>query len=218
MQPGLPQAFSHGLVPILLSHCGRYRIVHPDLTEIPGLTPGDCPGCFCFSGRWLGDIDHCLRDFPGRGDEAAVAVLTTVLRENRMKPSRINTSKVNTPVEAPAKVSRRGFLSILWTALGLAALAEFFWIAFSFLRPAKTRQRRKPGEFRDPGWSGCRPLRPARSPRFKAENFTLSGWMTGGFWHFRANAPIWDAPCHGLKKKRNFYARAMLQPTTSPAM
>jgi cytochrome b6-f complex iron-sulfur subunit len=53
-----------------------------------------------------------------------------------MKPSKINSSKVNTPVAAPAKGSRRGFLSILWAALGLAALAEFFWIAFSFLRPA----------------------------------------------------------------------------------
>jgi len=33
-------------------------------------------------------------------------------------------------------VSRRGFLNILWAALGLAALAEFLWLAFSFLRPA----------------------------------------------------------------------------------
>ena len=41
------------------------------------------------------------------------------------------------PGEAPAEVSRRSFLNILWTALGLAALAEFLWLAFSFLWPAK---------------------------------------------------------------------------------
>jgi cytochrome b6-f complex iron-sulfur subunit len=39
--------------------------------------------------------------------------------------------------EAPVKVSRRSFLNILWSALGLAALAEFLWLAFSFLWPAK---------------------------------------------------------------------------------
>ena len=54
-----------------------------------------------------------------------------------MKPSRIKTSKDKKPDEAPAAVSRRSFLSILWTALGLAALAEFLWMAFSFLRPAR---------------------------------------------------------------------------------
>jgi len=41
------------------------------------------------------------------------------------------------PDEASAGVSRRGFLNVLWTALGLAALAEFLWLAFSFLRPAR---------------------------------------------------------------------------------
>ena len=54
-----------------------------------------------------------------------------------MKPSRIKTSKDKTPDAAPAAVSRRSFLNILWTALGLAALAEFLWMAFSFLRPAR---------------------------------------------------------------------------------
>jgi len=39
--------------------------------------------------------------------------------------------------EAPMGVSRRSFLNILWAALGLAALAEFLWLAFSFLWPAK---------------------------------------------------------------------------------
>ncbi len=54
-----------------------------------------------------------------------------------MKPSKMKTSKGKKPDEAPAAVSRRSFLSILWTALGLAALAEFLWMAFSFLRPAR---------------------------------------------------------------------------------
>jgi cytochrome b6-f complex iron-sulfur subunit len=39
--------------------------------------------------------------------------------------------------EAPAQVSRRSFLNVLWAALGLAALAEFLWLAFSFVWPAK---------------------------------------------------------------------------------
>jgi cytochrome b6-f complex iron-sulfur subunit len=54
-----------------------------------------------------------------------------------MKPTRIKKPKDKKPDEAPAEVSRRHFLSILWTALGLAALAEFLWMAFSFLRPAR---------------------------------------------------------------------------------
>ena len=47
------------------------------------------------------------------------------------------TLKVKKPHEAPPAVSRRSFLNILWTALGLAALAEFLWLAFSFLWPSK---------------------------------------------------------------------------------
>ena len=54
-----------------------------------------------------------------------------------MKPSRTPGPKSKNPGEAPAEVTRRSFLSILWAALGLAALAEFLWLAFSFLRPAK---------------------------------------------------------------------------------
>ena len=49
----------------------------------------------------------------------------------------IHTPKVKKASEAPAQVSRRSFLNILWAALGLAALAEFLWLAFSFLWPAK---------------------------------------------------------------------------------
>jgi cytochrome b6-f complex iron-sulfur subunit len=48
------------------------------------------------------------------------------------------TLKIKNPHEAPPAVSRRSFLNILWTALGLAALAEFLWIAFSFLWPSRT--------------------------------------------------------------------------------
>ncbi len=63
--------------------------------------------------------------------------MTTVLRKIQMKPSKIKTLKSKKPDEAPAEVSRRSFLSILWSALGLAALMEFLWMSFSFLRPAK---------------------------------------------------------------------------------
>ncbi len=54
-----------------------------------------------------------------------------------MKPSKTQTLQSKKPDEAPAEGSRRSFLNILWTALGLAALAEFLWLTFSFLRPAK---------------------------------------------------------------------------------
>jgi cytochrome b6-f complex iron-sulfur subunit len=85
----------------------------------------------------MGDIDRYVRNFPGRRDETAVAALITVLRKIQMKPSKMKASKDKKPNAAPAAVSRRCFLSILWTALGLAALAEFLWMAFSFLRPAR---------------------------------------------------------------------------------
>jgi cytochrome b6-f complex iron-sulfur subunit len=86
----------------------------------------------------MGDIDRCLRDFPGRRDETTVAVLTTILRKIQMKPPKMKISKGKKPDAAPTEVSRRSFLSILWTALGFAALAEFLWMAFSFLLPART--------------------------------------------------------------------------------
>jgi cytochrome b6-f complex iron-sulfur subunit len=52
-----------------------------------------------------------------------------------MKPT--HTPKRKKPTEVSAQVSRRSFLNMLWAALGLAALAEFLWLAFSFLWPAK---------------------------------------------------------------------------------
>ena len=63
--------------------------------------------------------------------------MITVLRKIQMKPSKTKTSKSKKPEEAPTEASRRNFLNILWTTLGLAALTEFLWMAFSFLRPAK---------------------------------------------------------------------------------
>jgi len=47
------------------------------------------------------------------------------------------TPKARKPDEVPVAVSRRRFLTILWTALGVTALAELLWLAFSFLWPAK---------------------------------------------------------------------------------
>ena len=37
--------------------------------------------------------------------------------------------------------SRRGFLTNLWIVLGVVAIAEFFTVAFTFLRPAKSKAR-----------------------------------------------------------------------------
>jgi len=54
-----------------------------------------------------------------------------------MKPSKIQTPQGKKPDQAPAEVTRRSFLNILWAVLGLAALAEFLWLTVSFLRPAK---------------------------------------------------------------------------------
>ena len=51
---------------------------------------------------------------------------------------RAKTPKSKQPCEAPAGVSRRSFLNLLWAALGLAALAESVWLFFSFLWPART--------------------------------------------------------------------------------
>ena len=42
--------------------------------------------------------------------------------------------------------SRRSFLTKLWFALGLVALAEFIAVAFAFLRPAKPAARRQNAE------------------------------------------------------------------------
>ena len=43
--------------------------------------------------------------------------------------------KVETPPPEGGGVSRRSFFNFLWGALGLAALAELVWVAFSFLGP-----------------------------------------------------------------------------------
>ena len=55
-----------------------------------------------------------------------------------MKAPNTRATKSKKPGETPAGVSRRSFLSILWTALGLAALAEVLWLAVSFLWPSRT--------------------------------------------------------------------------------
>ncbi|HEX9227429.1 MAG TPA: Rieske (2Fe-2S) protein, partial [Arthrobacter sp.] len=55
----------------------------------------------------------------------------------KMKAAKGQAPTAKKPDQSSAPVSRRGFLTILWAALGLAALAEFVWLAFSFLRPEK---------------------------------------------------------------------------------
>jgi cytochrome b6-f complex iron-sulfur subunit len=47
-------------------------------------------------------------------------------------------SQAQPPGPAPAAVSRRSFLNLLWTGLGLAALAEVLWLTVSFLRPGQS--------------------------------------------------------------------------------
>ncbi len=55
-----------------------------------------------------------------------------------MRNRKVSNSMTERPEGAAARVSRRSFLNILWTALGLAALVEFLWLAFSFLWTAKS--------------------------------------------------------------------------------
>ena len=55
-----------------------------------------------------------------------------------MKNRKATKSRTGDAEVSTAMVSRRSFLNILWTTLGLAALAEFLWLAFSFLWPAKS--------------------------------------------------------------------------------
>jgi len=50
-------------------------------------------------------------------------------------PSGPSSSHAETPL-SEGGVSRRGFINVLWGVLGLAALAEWVWMAISFLRPA----------------------------------------------------------------------------------
>ena len=57
--------------------------------------------------------------------------------KQKMKTTQAPSPKSEKPRDASAEVSRRSFLNVLWGALGLAALAEFVWLAVSFLRPAK---------------------------------------------------------------------------------
>jgi len=40
--------------------------------------------------------------------------------------------------------SRRRFLIAIWIGLGIVALAELFWIVFSFLRPGRLKMVRQP--------------------------------------------------------------------------
>jgi cytochrome b6-f complex iron-sulfur subunit len=54
-----------------------------------------------------------------------------------MKPSKAPTPRARKSEGTAAAITRRGFLNGLWAVLGLAALAEFLWLAVSFLRPAK---------------------------------------------------------------------------------
>jgi cytochrome b6-f complex iron-sulfur subunit len=51
-----------------------------------------------------------------------------------------NPQPISVNMERPppgAGLSRRSLLNILWSVLGLAALAELVWIAVSFLRPSR---------------------------------------------------------------------------------
>jgi len=53
-------------------------------------------------------------------------------------------AKIETPPPEGGGISRRSFFNFLWGALGLAALAELVWVAFSFLSPGRQSARDQP--------------------------------------------------------------------------
>jgi len=56
------------------------------------------------------------------------------MKAEKPRPIPVNTERSTPP---SAGLSRRSLLNILWSALGLAVLAELVWIAISFLRPSR---------------------------------------------------------------------------------
>jgi len=56
------------------------------------------------------------------------------MNPKKPKPTAV---RIETPTPSGGGVSRRSFFNFLWGALGLAALAELVWVAFSFLSPGK---------------------------------------------------------------------------------
>ncbi len=63
------------------------------------------------------------------------------MKAKKPKPAAV---KVETPTPSGGGVSRRSFFNFLWGALGLAALAELVWVAFSFLSPGRQSARDQP--------------------------------------------------------------------------
>jgi len=112
-------------------------------------------------------------------------------------------------LDADAEDTRRGFLNRLWTALGLIVLAEFVWLAVSFLRPRKPKTAR--GDF-----GGVIPAGPVESfaaatvTAFPRGQFYLARLEDGGFLaisrqctHLGCTVPWVEeekrfaCPCHG---------------------
>jgi len=60
-------------------------------------------------------------------------------RPSKSKKSRPVSAGIETAAPPESGVSRRRFFNVFWTALGLAALVELFWVAISFLRPTGSR-------------------------------------------------------------------------------
>jgi cytochrome b6-f complex iron-sulfur subunit len=75
---------------------------------------------------------------------------------------------------------RRRFLAILWGGLGLAALAELFWVAGSFLRPGRTPLQNEAAE-KIIAAGGVDSFPPGTVTAFPRGRFYLTRLADGGF-------------------------------------
>jgi cytochrome b6-f complex iron-sulfur subunit len=96
---------------------------------------------------------------------------------------------------------RRYFLTFLWTALGLAALAELIWVAGSFLRPGRTVLQDGASEGLMAAGS-VDAFQPGTVTAFPRGRFYLARLADGGFLALSRRCPHlgctlpWDADAH----------------------
>ena len=99
------------------------------------------------------------------------------MKAKKPKPAAV---KVETPTPSGGGVSRRSFFNFLWGALGLAALAEMVWVAFSFLSPG--RQSAKDQSASAVVSAGAvESFPPGRVEAFQRGQFYLVRLESGGF-------------------------------------
>jgi cytochrome b6-f complex iron-sulfur subunit len=110
-------------------------------------------------------------------------------------------------------VSRRGFLNILWAALGLAALAEFVWLAVSFLRPVNPGSAETQANTVIPAGSVAS-FPPGTATAFQRGEFYLVRLDDGGILALSCKCTHLGCTVPWVKRKRSSFARATPQRST----